>query len=37
MYDYPQLNGDLDSLRVKLKEYYKSHITEKMFKYELIK
>ena len=37
VYDYPQLNGDLDSLRVLLKEYYKSHITEKMFEYELIK
>lgn len=37
VYDFPQLNGDLDSLRVLLKEYYKSHITEKMFKYELIK
>ena len=37
VYDHPQLNGDLDSLRVLLKEYYKSHITEKMFKYELIK
>lgn len=36
-YDYPALHGDLDTLRVKLKEYYKSHIMEKMFKYELIK
>lgn len=35
--DYPQLVGDLDSLRVMLKEYYKSHITDKMFKYELLK
>lgn len=36
-YDYPGLNGDLVTLRVKLKAYYKSHITEKMFKYELLK
>lgn len=37
VYDYPVLNGDLDTLRVMLKAYYKSHITEKMFKYELLK
>ena len=37
VYDYPALHGDLDTLRVKLKEYYKSHITEKMFEYELLK
>lgn len=37
VYDYPELNGDLITLRTKLKEYYKKHITEKMFKYELIK
>ena len=37
VYDYPELNGDLDTLRTLLKEYYKSHITEKMFKYELLK
>ena len=37
IYDYPELNGDLDTLKVKLKEYYKSHITYKMFKYELLK
>ena len=36
-YDYPVLNGHLDTLRVMLKAYYKSHITEKMFKYELLK
>ena len=35
--DYIELNGYLDSLRTKLKEYYKSHITEKMFEYELLK
>ena len=37
VYDYPALHGDLDTLRVKLKEYYKSHITDKMFEYELLK
>lgn len=37
VYDYPNLNSNLNSLRIKLKEYYKSHITDKMFKYELLK
>lgn len=37
VYDYPVLNGYLDILRTMLKAYYKSHITEKMFKYELLK
>ena len=37
VYDYPQLNGDLNTLRTKLKEYYISHIKEKMFEYQLIK
>lgn len=37
IYDYPELNGDLVTLRVKLKEYYKKYITEKMFRYELVK
>lgn len=37
IYDYPTLNGNLETLRVKLKAYYKSHITGKMFKYELLK
>ena len=36
-YHYPDLNGDLITLRNRLKDYYKSHITEKMFKYELLK
>ena len=36
-YDYPELNGNLDTLRKELKDYYKSHITDKMFKYELLK
>ncbi|MDU5526683.1 MAG: hypothetical protein E6053_04305 [Finegoldia magna] len=37
VYDYPELNGDLETLRVKLKEYYKTHIWDKMFQYELVK
>lgn len=37
VYDYPVLNGYLDTLRTMLKAYYKSHITRKMFKYELLK
>ena len=37
VYDYVDLNGDLDSLRENLKAYYRSHILDKMFKYELVK
>lgn len=37
VYDYPVLNGYVDTLRAMLKAYYKSHITDKMFKYELLK
>ena len=37
VYDYPILNGYLVALRDALKSYYKSHITDKMFKYELLK
>lgn len=37
VYNYPNLNSYLVSLRDNLKAYYKSHITEKMFKYELLK
>ena len=37
VYDYPELNGYLISLRDLLKAYYKSHITDKMFKHELLK
>lgn len=37
VYDYPELNGDLNTLRVKLKGYYKKYIISKMFEYELIK
>ena len=37
VYDYPELNGDLVTLRTKLKEYYNKHIRDKMFQYELVK
>lgn len=37
VYDYPTLNGYLETLRTNLKSYYKSHITNKMFQYELLK
>jgi hypothetical protein len=37
VYDYPNLNRYLVSLRDNLKAYYKSHIADKMFKYELLK
>lgn len=37
IYNYPELNGDLRTLQVELKKYYKKYITDKMFKYELIK
>ncbi len=37
IYDYPTLNGYLEALRINLKAYYKSHITSKMFQYELLK
>ncbi|MGU8987224.1 hypothetical protein ACV3V0_05865 [Clostridium perfringens] len=36
-YNYPELNGDIESLKIKLKQYYKSHIVHKLFKYELLK
>ena len=37
IYDYPELNGDLNTLRVKLKQYYNKYIRPKMFQYELVK
>lgn len=37
VYDYPTLNGDLNTLRVQLKQYYLDHIKDNMFKYELVK
>lgn len=37
VYDYPTLNGDLNTLRVQLKQYYLDNIKDNMFKYELVK
>lgn len=37
IYDYPVLNGDLETLKKLLKEYYKTHLTAKMFEYQLLK
>lgn len=37
IYDYPELNGDLQTLKRKLKDYYIKYIRENMFKYGLIK
>ena len=37
IYDYPMLNSALSSLRLGLRQYYNTHITEKLFIYELIK
>ncbi len=37
VYDYPNLNSYLVSLRDNLKAYYKNHIIDKLFKYELLK
>ena len=36
-YDYPSLNGNINSLKTKLKEYYKKYIEPKCFEYELLK
>lgn len=37
VYDYPELNSELNTLKVLLKKYYTTHIREKMFEYELVK
>lgn len=37
IYDYPELNAELNTLKSLLKTYYKTHIREKMFEYELVK
>ncbi len=37
VYHYPILNGELDNLKKKLKTYYATRITEKLFEYELLK
>lgn len=37
VYDYPALNGDLKTMRGLIKDYYHSHIQDKLFEYEFIK
>lgn len=37
VYDYPELNSDLQSLKTVLKTYYKTYIIPNLIKYELIK
>lgn len=37
IYDYPELNTTINSLRTKLSKYYESTIQEKLFKYQLLK
>lgn len=37
VYDYPELNSDLESLKSMLKVYYKKYIIPNLLKYELIK
>ena len=37
IYNYPELNGNLNTMKSRLKEYYKKHIESKMFEYELLK
>ena len=37
IYDHPELNAELNTLKALLKTYYKTHIREKMFEYELVK
>ena len=36
-YDYTELNGNIETMKSLLKAYYRSHITKKMFDYELLK
>ena len=37
IYDYPDLNDNLQSLKKKLTDYYMKYISQKCFKYELLK
>lgn len=37
VYDYPVLNGNISTLKYKLKDYYRCEIEPKLFKYELLK
>lgn len=37
IYDYPELNGNINTLKSKLKRYYIDYIVDKLFEYELLK
>lgn len=37
IYDYPELNGMLKTLSIKLKDYLITNIQPKMYEYELLK
>ena len=37
VYDYPELNGHLNTLRTMLKLYYNKEIVPVLFKYEFLK
>lgn len=37
VYDYPQLNGDLNTMRGLIKNYYHKYVMPNLFKYEFIK
>ena len=37
VYDYPQLNGDLNTMRGLVKDYYHKYVMPNLFKYEFIK
>lgn len=37
VYDYPQLNGDLNTMRGLIKAYYHKYVMPNLFKYEFIK
>ena len=37
IYDYPSLNSNLITLKVKLKAYYLKYIKDKLFEYQLLK
>lgn len=37
IYDYPELNTAINSLKIKLAKYYEDYIQQKLFEYELLK
>ena len=37
IYNYPELNGHLNTLKTKVKEYYNSEIVPFLFEYEFLK